>query len=265
MAKRTARRTRPKAVKRLLGKNTRGCGTVIGSVPPATKGTFRRYVTRSGAVVEIKKMSKKAMKKGAWKKCAIRRRRWIKKNGKTIAVWDGRDTKKSRARRASNKGTSANRSSKRGGKRSGKRSARRTKKGGSTTVKKRGKRRSAKRRAVGKKYITKADCRKTVKAAVAKAVHGSTQKDSHVKARQRYLKQVAAGDRARVKRFYKKLEAESKGPWVNPSPQHDAHVLARMEHQRTAAQKKADAARSRAAKKAVKDRPRDSKGRLLKS
>lgn len=269
-------RSRPKADARLVGKNTRGCGKVIGYVPKAAKGTFRRYVTADGAVIEIKKMSKAAMKKGAWKKCAIRRRRWIKRNGKTIAVWDAKDTKKTRKARtapAAKAQTSTKRGAKRGGKRSAKPREKKTSSGGTATTKRRAKRgakKGAKKGASRKtrataaatiaktngRYVSKVACRNAVKNAITLTQRmmdptPTVAQKAKVKKLKKNAANIPTASHAPVRIHGgdgTNFSLTSAGPSTNP---------------RTPSQLKADAQRSKAQKKAVKEMKRDSKGQIV--
>lgn len=281
MAKRVRTRRGKSVVKgKTFNKLHRGCGEVIGMVPPATKKTYRRYVTRTGAVVEVKRMSKKAMKAGKWKKCAIRNRKWVKdkKTGEMVATWG--DTKKKGKSRRGNKGKAKNRSAMRGAKRTAKRAAskktgkRAAKRGRKGAAKKVGKRTAHKKRAKGKKGRTfhkkkgqrcaysKKEAERLIEKAYYNgkhdAINATLPKDAHVQAfKARLLK--------------KRLRAANKSAAAthNPVKMHggaDVGVVAAVAPSgpaTTTTERKANAKRAAYQREAIKKMKRDSKGRLV--
>lgn len=244
MAKRVRVRRGKSVVKgKQFSGNHRGCGEVIGQVPPATAKTFRRYVTRTGVVVEIKKMSKRALKAGKWKKCAVRNRKWVKdkKTGEMVAVWS--DTKKAGKSKRGNKGKAKNRSAKRGAKRSAKRSA--SKKSGKKTAKK------------GRKGASKKAGKRAKKHAKGK------------KGRTFHKKKGAkcAYSKKEAERLIKKAYYNGKHDAVNATLPKDAHVQAFRAHKAATSTGMAigsgNAKRAAYQRKAIKGMKRDSKGRLV--
>lgn len=99
MAKRRSRKKPGNEIMRRAKGMRRGCGKVVGLMgesggPKKPRKGYLTYVTKNGAIVEVRRVTKANRKSGWWKKCSIKNRKVVKRGRKRYATFKGRPRNK---------------------------------------------------------------------------------------------------------------------------------------------------------------------------
>lgn len=99
MAKKRRRKKPGNPIYRRAKGMRRGCGKVIALMgesggPKKPRKGYLTYLTKNGAIVEVRRVTRKNRKSGWWKKCSIKNRRIKKVGRRRYATFKGRGRRK---------------------------------------------------------------------------------------------------------------------------------------------------------------------------